>query len=73
MGKCSLDAMRTWRWCLVRMLVWMHGFECLEFVDGPDLVVFEVFQGNLVQPGHFFIEAVVQSEQDFGSVDPATC
>lgn len=46
------------------------GLEVDFVVPLPDLVVFEVFERNTVQPLEFFIEIFFQGEEDFGTVDP---
>lgn len=36
----------------------------------PDLIVFQVFESHLVQPGNFFFNILIQREEDSGAVDP---
>ena len=52
------------------MLVLVSREDSLRGKDSPDLVIFEIFERNAVQPVEFLGEVFVQGEENPGPVDP---
>lgn len=38
----------------------------------PNLIIFEIFQGNSIQPLQFIQKVLFEREEDLGAVDPTT-